>query len=1212
MKQIYLNILVALCAIAGMTDTALAESKTVTYTITSEPVSGYTNRYTFTFVRSGNSFGYSNGQKTVTIPDITTSTGFHVELDDGLGLQLNLSQAGLTFGTYDGRTGIRVNYGGSQKDNLTLGSSHYYVTHVKMADLSGNALTGTANPWISTSGLLDKDVDMVTDNDALGALNAFSATFAGAQTFGQLTVTYGDPREYAITFNDLEGLSNPNPASYNVTTSAFLITAPSRTGYTLGTVTYTDALHTTATPVNLSQTPISIQRGDAVQRKAIAFNASWTAHHYTVHYDANGGEGSMDDQALTYDEGALAANAFTAPTDYVFNGWNTEDDGSGTAYTDQQAAPNVSPDDGATVTLYAQWRPVAGSCGDNARWSYDDDGTLSITGTGGTYNFSSGNRPWEQYKNAITTVSIGDGITSIGYSAFYQCTNLANITGGSGLIFVTSNAFYDTQWCNTAANNNKVNYIGRIAYIGTGVSGDVTLADGTIAIADDAFRDNWTITSVTIPATVTSIGNNAFLSCYTLATVNLLAATPPSLGYKAFCFDGPFYGSRTFNVRSADYKSAIGWPDIYNKMGYYNDYNDFTMRVVSTLALPDGVTASADADDKVTAYGTTYYAEGATVTLTGCSPDVIDYGSFTMGTRYVVSYNDGEARTDRYIPDANGQATFTMLAADVEVSTESYVSVDNEIAYIDADGTEQPCTDFTIVGSDYAFGESYGDATLGVNDGTERWYAVVGTVNVDKPLRIDGNAHIILCDGAALRVNADYSYGAAFYSSGYPLTIYGQAQGTGTLSVTNTGIAIVVLNDITINGGTVIATSTGEGIDIIGGGTLTINRGTVTATGVVGIYISQATLTQNGGTLTATGSGSSGINADGGSKVSTVNILGGTLTATGTDGAFGIRASYNAAVTLGWTNADDFIRADSYQGTVKIASGKSLYNGSEVISGTIDASDFDAKLNGMTLAPAIVLADAADNTTAIATAATACTGGKTLAVQLQGRTLYKDGAWNTLCLPFNVTIADSPLAGATVKELNATTSNLNNGTLTLNFSDNLTAIEAGTPYIVKWAKADGYDEADPETRDVKNPVFTGVTISGTEPTPVTFTGGSFVGQYSLFSIVANDAVLGENQGYLNEIIMLGSGNKLGYSQNPRTLHSFRAHFYVPANGGGQQARSFVLDFGEGEQTGILSTTNFTNFTNSAAAWYDMQGRKLNAQPTKKGLYIVNGKKIVVK
>ena len=105
-----------------------------------------------------------------------------------------------------------------------------------------------------------------------------------------------------------------------------------------------------------------------------------------------------------------------------------------------------------------------------------------------------------------------------------------------------------------------------------------------------------------------------------------------------------------------------------------------------------------------------------------------------------------------------------------------------------------------------------------------------------------------------------------------------------------------------------------------------------------------------------------------------------------------------------------------------------------------------------------------------------------------------------------------------------------------------------------------------------------------------------------------------DDGNLNEIIMLSSGNKLGYSQNPRTLHSFRAHFYVPANGGGQQARSFVLDFGEGEQTGIIAVANskLSTLNSPLSEWYDMQGRKLDAQPTQKGLYIHGGRKVAIK
>ncbi len=79
--------------------------------------------------------------------------------------------------------------------------------------------------------------------------------------------------------------------------------------------------------------------------------------------------------------------------------------------------------------------------------------------------------------------------------------------------------------------------------------------------------------------------------------------------------------------------------------------------------------------------------------------------------------------------------------------------------------------------------------------------------------------------------------------------------------------------------------------------------------------------------------------------------------------------------------------------------------------------------------------------------------GKTRNVTLSGRTIYSDGDWNTLCLPFNMSeaqIASSPLAGYTIKALDGTQSNLDSdGKLTLRFNTAET-IEAGRPYIVKW------------------------------------------------------------------------------------------------------------------------------------------------------------------
>ncbi len=82
--------------------------------------------------------------------------------------------------------------------------------------------------------------------------------------------------------------------------------------------------------------------------------AKWTPIVYTVVFNSNGGTGTMNNQARVYDDGtALPANAFTR-TGYEFCGWNTMQDGTGTAYAAGSIA-NLTNIDGANVTLYAQW-----------------------------------------------------------------------------------------------------------------------------------------------------------------------------------------------------------------------------------------------------------------------------------------------------------------------------------------------------------------------------------------------------------------------------------------------------------------------------------------------------------------------------------------------------------------------------------------------------------------------------------------------------------------------------------------------------------------------------------------------------------------------------------------------------------------------------------------------------------------------------------------
>ena len=238
----------------------------------------------------------------------------------------------------------------------------------------------------------------------------------------------------------------------------------------------------------------------------------------------------------------------------------------------------------------------------------------------------------------------------------------------------------------------------------------------------------------------------------------------------------------------------------------------------------------------------------------------------------------------------------------------------------------------------------------------------------------------------------------------------------------------------------------------------------------------------------------------------------------------------------------------------------------------------------------ITLANNADNSETLGKYA----GKKARLVTLKDRTLYKDGSWNTLCLPFDLSnFTGTPLEGATVKTL--TSAKFDDGTLTLNFSEDLTAIEAGKPYIVKWASTQGSD-------NITIIQFPWVTINNTI-TNVETDVVSFNGIFSPYTIEGEDRTL----------LYLGAGNKLYYPDDAMTIGSCRAYFQLQ---GGLTAgdpatpnaiSAFKLNFGDDESTGITTT----NYTNSSDAWYTIDGQLLNGKPTQKGIYINNGKKVVI-
>ena len=191
------------------------------------------------------------------------------------------------------------------------------------------------------------------------------------------------------------------------------------------------------------------------------------------------------------------------------------------------------------------------------------------------------------------------------------------------------------------------------------------------------------------------------------------------------------------------------------------------------------------------------------------------------------------------------------------------------------------------------------------------------------------NVHLILADGCTMTVKGFGGIGGTYSN----LFIYGQggkdADGNsdeGKLNVEGMNInysAIGYLSGLTINGGQVTATSESSTGTIYSGG-VTINGGQVTANASMSnaIYAYQGNIAINGGQVTATTSTGNAIRATQGN----IAINGGQVTATSSE-PDGIYARNK--LTLGWTNPTDYIFCSSYnEASMETVSGKkfAVYN----------------------------------------------------------------------------------------------------------------------------------------------------------------------------------------------------------------------------------------------------------------------------------------------
>lgn len=148
----------------------------------------------------------------------------------------------------------------------------------------------------------------------------------------------------------------------------------------------------------------------------------------------------------------------------------------------------------------------------------------------------------------LTTVELGNGVTSVGDNAFSKCTALTSINIGDGVTSIGKNAF---NGCTALTNVNiGSGAIGESAFNGCTSLANVTLGNGVTQIGKNAFIRCAQIPSITIGSGVTSIGSGAFNSCTALTNANIGSG---AIGANAFqdC-------SRLASVTLGDGVTSIG------------------------------------------------------------------------------------------------------------------------------------------------------------------------------------------------------------------------------------------------------------------------------------------------------------------------------------------------------------------------------------------------------------------------------------------------------------------------------------------------------------------------------------------------------------------------------------------------------------------------------------------------------------------------------
>ncbi len=149
-----------------------------------------------------------------------------------------------------------------------------------------------------------------------------------------------------------------------------------------------------------------------------------------------------------------------------------------------------------SVQVDTQEAEKSGTCGENVTWTLDDEGTLTISGTGEMYDYGdSCDTPWDAFSEEIKNIVLQEGITNVGECAFGSCILLETVSLPDSLLTIGEYGFYGCPLT------------------------EIKLPGNVTSIGKLAFANCKELQTITIPASVKTIGEDVFQNCKSLKNV---------------------------------------------------------------------------------------------------------------------------------------------------------------------------------------------------------------------------------------------------------------------------------------------------------------------------------------------------------------------------------------------------------------------------------------------------------------------------------------------------------------------------------------------------------------------------------------------------------------------------------------------------------------------------------------------------------------------